>query len=502
MTPRSADVVIVGSGPTGSTYARIIRRDWPEARILMVEAGPKATPEIGKHMDNLPTGGPREAAQLEAQGPERGNAYAPITRDEWEARKRGEHDASLHRRPGLFFANTNPQDATAYAGFAAASVGGMGVQWTSGCPHPSQSERVDFIGSATLDDALKLADELLGANPHPFPDCKGSDEMRARLSATFDAGREPDRRVKPMPLAYTVTGDGVITHGTDHILGPMVDEPSELFTLLPETACRRVLHDNGHATGVELVSMTSGETWTVEAGTVVVACDSLHGPQLLYGSGIRPDALGRNLNDHYLINRFLITDIDGPLRSMSWIPRTDTSDFPFSVTIHGNDPTKFPFPEEVEGTLVGMGLFVAADPRPENRLIFDEGTLDWKGLPSFSIHCPINEVDAERIEKGLQLADQIAEILGHPLEGFATLRIPTGNSLHYQGTLRMGAVDDGTSVCDPFSRVWGFDNLHVAGNGVIPTVTATNPTPYIVALASIGAQKIAAERRAVAHEAA
>lgn len=501
MTIRSADVVIVGSGPTGSTYARIIRRDWPEARILMVEAGPKATAKTGKHLDNLPAA-ERSAAQLMTQGPARGTSYAPITRDEWEARKSGGHDGSLQRRPGLFFANTDPADATAFAGFAAASVGGMGVQWTSGCPHPSMSERIPFIDPEEMAEALALADSLLGANKHPFPDCPASDEMRARLGAVFDPGRPEDRRVQPMPLAYTVTDGQVTVHGTDHILGEMVHEPAETFCILPETACRRVLHENGIATGVELVDMPSQETFVVEAGTVVVAADSLHGPQLLYGSGIRPEALGRNINDHYLINRLFVTDIEGPLRSMSWIPRVDDADFPFSVTIHGNDPANFPFPEEIEGTLVGMGLFVAADPRPENRIVFDESTPDWKGLPSFSIHAPLNEVDEQRIEMGKAMAEKIAGILGTPVEGFATTRLPTGSSLHYQGTLRMGEVDDGTSVCDRHSRVWGFENLHVAGNGVIPTVTATNPTPFIVALASMGARKIAAERRSVARQAA
>lgn len=493
MTTRSADVVIVGSGPTGSTYARIIRRDWPEARILMVEVGPKTTPEPGKHLDNLSEEA-RIAARLEAQGPARGTTYDPITKEEWETRKAGGHDASLQRRPGLFFANTDTPDEAAFAGFAAASVGGMGVQWTSGCPHPSQSERVPFIDAEEMEQALSLADALLGSNKHPFPEDKGSDELRARLSAVFDPDRPEDRKVQPMPLAYAVTEDGVITHGTDHILGEMVDEPTEMFEILAETACRRILHEDGHATGVELVSMKDGARFTVAAGTVVVACDSLHGPQLLYGSGIRPAALGRNINDHYLINRYVSTDLQGPLTSMSWIPRTD-DDFPFSVTIHGNDPAKFPFPEEIEGTLVGMGVFVAADPRPENRIIFDDSQLDWKGLPSFSIHAPMSEADRDRVERGKALAETIATTLGTPVEGFATHRLPTGSSLHYQGTMRMGEVDDGSSVCDRFSRVWGFENLHVAGNGVIPTVTATNPTPFIVALASIGARKIAAERR-------
>ena len=77
---------------------------------------------------------------------------------------------------------------------------------------------------------------------------------------------------------------------------------------------------------------------------------------------------------------------------------------------------------------------------------------------------------------------------------------PLGSSLHYQGTMRMGASDDGTSVCDRHSRVWGFDNLFIAGNGVIPSVTATNPTLFMVSLATLGARALAAARLRPAHE--
>ena len=57
----------------------------------------------------------------------------------------------------------------------------------------------------------------------------------------------------------------------------------------------------------------------------------------------------------------------------------------------------------------------------------------------------------------------------------------------------MGAADDGESVCSPDSQVWEVPGLFVAGNGVIPTATACNPTLTAVALAVRGARRIAAE---------
>jgi choline dehydrogenase-like flavoprotein len=59
------------------------------------------------------------------------------------------------------------------------------------------------------------------------------------------------------------------------------------------------------------------------------------------------------------------------------------------------------------------------------------------------------------------------------------------------GTVRMGPDDDGTSVCDSFSQVWGIPGLVLAGNGLIPTANSCNPTLTSVALAVRGADALA-----------
>jgi choline dehydrogenase-like flavoprotein len=99
------------------------------------------------------------------------------------------------------------------------------------------------------------------------------------------------------------------------------------------------------------------------------------------------------------------------------------------------------------------------------------------------------DTDLAVIEQMRQVSVAVADRLGTAAEGPELAA--GGSSLHYQGTVRMGATDDGTSVCSPELEVWGVKNLYLGGNGVIPTATASNPTLTTVALAWRAATRLA-----------
>jgi choline dehydrogenase-like flavoprotein len=108
------------------------------------------------------------------------------------------------------------------------------------------------------------------------------------------------------------------------------------------------------------------------------------------------------------------------------------------------------------------------------------------------IHYRLTERDHKVLDRAKNEIVRLGKAVGEPLDERPFV-LPPGASLHYQGTTRMGAADDGESVCSPDSQVWEVPGLFVAGNGVIPTATACNPTLTAVALAVRGARRITKE---------
>ncbi|WP_324012278.1 GMC oxidoreductase [Microbacterium sp. JZ37] len=495
--PTDADVVIIGSGPAGAAYARILSERAPSARLVIVEAGPCVSTPPGAHVKNIADPDERARAQRRSEGPR------PHVDDVSSDTMDGYTSAEARlQRPGTFLLTSGwRQDGEDGLPAAAMSsnVGGMGAHWTGACPRPGESERIDFLDD--LDDLLDEAERLLGVSADALADAPLASTVRARLSAALDDGRTPDRRVQPMPLAVRRTDSGLVWSGADVVFGDETrSNPNAV--LIDEALATRVLVDGERVTGARVRDLRTGEEQEIPSPFVVVAADSLRTPQVLHASGIRPPALGRYLNDQpQIVHAVRLRDVDPVADAstgdttitaqsgVSWVPFTDA--LPFHGQVMQLDASPVPIEGDiVPGSIVGLGWFCAKDLQASDRVAFDDGEVDDYGMPAMRIHYTLTDRDRATLDTARRAILEAGESLGEALDP-EPLVFPAGASLHYQGTVRMGAVDDGTSVCDSRSQVWGVRGLHVAGNGVIPTATACNPTLTGVALAVRGARHIA-----------
>jgi choline dehydrogenase-like flavoprotein len=481
----SWDLLVVGSGPVGATFARIVSERLPQARILMVEAGPVLTDPPGLNLKNLDDEEQLRLARERSQGPPQAPVDVGIPMVE----------GTVTARQGTHL--LEPGSAGMPAAAASTCVGGMGAHWTCATPRPYGSERVPFVPAAELDAALGEAERLLATTSLAFAESPQGATIRARLGEEFDDALPAGRKVGILPVAARTDGDGrVVWTGVDTILEPLRGRDG--FELRAETLCRELVADGGRVTGALLEDRRTGARETVDARVVVVAADPLRTPQLLHASGIRPQALGRYLTEHPLTFAVVVVDpavvpprdpararrLD-PVMSVTTVPFS--AEHPFHAQVMYVERIPFPLPglEEVEAPAgyATMGWGFRKWPRAEDRVELSDERHDAFGMPALTIHYELTGRELAEQERALANIERAGTALGAFPRGGEPRVMPKGSSLHYMGTTRMGETDDGTSVCDSYSRVWGYENLFVGGNGVIPTANACNPTLTSVALA-------------------
>jgi choline dehydrogenase-like flavoprotein len=494
----SVDVLIVGSGPVGSAFARALYERDATVRILMLEAGPRLTERPGVHVKNIPGADARARAQLLSEGPNAEAAAGAAAAD-------GAPEAG-RARPGTAFVD---RDNPAFPdGAYSTNVGGMGAHWTCACPRPGDGERIPFIPDGELDELLAEGERFLSVRRNVFPDSVEGRAILDTLGAAYDPELPSGRSVDAMPLACAQGDDGApYWSGADVVLGPLAEPGVDVFELRAETVCRRLEFDGGSVQAAEVEHLPTGRCERISARTVFVAADALRTPQLLWASGIRPPALGRYLNDHTQVisgvklNPTLIRPADGagsarrgeldPIVGVFWVPYS-AAHHPFHGQVMHLDMSPIEIVDRHAGEhVVGLGWFIAKDIRAEDRVTFSARELDAFGMPRIRIEYALTARDHERVEAAIADQQRGANALGETVPGRGPTLVPPGSSLHYQGTVRMGETDDGTSVCNSYSHVWRFDNLLVGGNGLIPTSTASNPTLTSVALAIRAASTVA-----------
>lgn len=486
MTPTShPDVLIVGSGIMGAIVARLLRQHDAGARIVMVDGGSPIGDTPGLHLHDVAD------PELWDRYNERVSSGIQGMYTGAEVVREVAPDAA-DLTPGMFHALALGEDADDMPASALAwNAGGMGIHWTAATPWPSGFETFAGEGDDAWAADLATAREALGVTPVAFPPTAPGAIVLDVLRGLFAGGGSADRRPQPMPMAVHRAANGSLARtGPATIFPPIGGEDDADFSLMTGSLATRLLvdDDSRRVLGARVRDVATGVESDLFAHAVVVCADAVRTPQLLFASGIRPDALGRYLNEHAFLTGRVLLDLDAfglELADLPPLPRgefcTDSLWLPHNGAdqpLHGQimNTTYADAAGEPLAYSVGVSLYTPVESRPENRLTFSETEVDVFGMPRVAFDFSYSERDLAHIDGARAQLQRIAEKLGPFDPATESALLEPGSSLHLTGTVRSGETDDGASVCDPEGRVWGWQNLFVAGNGVIPTPVVANAT--------------------------
>lgn len=482
-TNSPADVLIVGSGLMGAAVARQVRRAHPHARIVMVDGGSTIGSIPGQHLHDTPEPAIWKRYNTEVQSGIQALYVGAATSPDIGG-------TAVGAEPGMYNLSAFGEQADAMPASAFAwNLGGMGVHWTAATPWPAGDEVFDHGDPARWASDLDTARAALRVHPAPFPVSRPGAATLARLDALYAGSSTPGRHPQLMPMAVEpVAGGAMPRTGPNRIFPAIATGDDPHFELRAGTLAVELVHDGRTVAGARVRDLAGGTEHTVAARTTVVCADTMRSPQLLFASGIRQPALGRYLNEHAFLTGQVLVDLDRfGLTLADLPPRREGEWVADSLWIPHNGAAN-PFHGQIMNSVfvdddgaplayaLGVSLYVPNEIRAENRLVFSETETDAAGLPRISVEFAYSERDLALIDEAMASMRHVAEAFG-PFEPESdSMLLAPGSSLHYTGTVRMGEADDGTSACDTEGRVWGFDNLYVAGNGVVPTALACNST--------------------------
>ena len=128
-------------------------------------------------------------------------------------------------------------------------------------------------------------------------------------------------------------------------------------------------------------------------------------------------------------------------------------------------------------------------PNPKSRVFLDpNGEQDELGLIKLNLHWTLSPLEKKTLRRGHEmLAEAFAQanygrVRVTPTLNLDTFPKQTKGGYHHMGTTRMSDVPQG-GVVDKNCKVFGVDNLFIAGSSVFTTSGSANPTFSIIALA-------------------
>jgi pyranose oxidase len=312
------DVLVIGAGPAGSTFAHILAGQ--KHKVLMLDAGAQLSPRAGRTIKNS-FAYQRDLNQftyiiqglLHPLSVPPGGGLAEMDPITWRP-KESVYDPNKYSDRGAINPDQNP-DKNLDSESVAFGVGGMMQHWTAATPrhHPTM-ERYKFQGlndtalDALWNDLYTEAEKLLGTNQKAFDNSVRNTIVREALEAHYAGKLPPGYGAQNLPMAVTRSDDPkkaefAIYTGTDRILGALLDPPGDQFLeILPETRAEKLVLKGDTVDHAEVVDLMEGETYQIRAKQYVVAAGAVMSASLLWNSlyegDLKPDALGKYIIEH------------------------------------------------------------------------------------------------------------------------------------------------------------------------------------------------------------
>ncbi|KAF3914467.1 hypothetical protein AA313_de0203518 [Arthrobotrys entomopaga] len=539
------DVLIVGSGPIGSTYARKLVKKG--RTVLMVEVGTQENRVPGEHKKNS------IVFQKDV------NSFVNVIKGDLNLLSVPTSKITSNTLNPVSYSNAayiqngqNPnQDAAVNLTNAAATrtVGGMTAHWTCATPRPH--EKLELPGTykkERWDESYKEAEELVGTSSEEFEESIRQQLIKRTLQDAYKCGDPSDpappgdeackpREFRALPLACKrsdvnksfVKWSSAATVLGEHLIDILHKPKDRSFRLLDEHLCEKIVPDPANPkkiVGAKVRDLRSDKLKFIRAKQVVICAGAVLTPQILVNSDLGEEtslpALGKWLTEQTMVfcqvvlKKSLIQKVYDDYYKLGWkeIVEKHKKQFP-------QDPLPFPFddpdpqittpvsekypwhtqihrdafsyglvpPTFDQRVIVDLRWFGLVEPVESNRVTFEHKIKDMYGMPQPTFNYVLSEKDAEQANEMMNDMTTVASKLGGYLPGAEPVFLPPGAALHICGTTRVGESNK-DSVVDENCKVWGFDNLYLGGCNVIPTQIACNPTLTAICYAIVGAEAI------------
>ncbi|KAH9850974.1 pyranose 2-oxidase [Lenzites betulinus] len=297
------DVVIVGSGPVGCTYAReFVKAGYDVAMfdIGEIDSGKqigshkKNTVEYQKNIDQfvhviqgqlMPVSVPVNNLVVDTLAPSSWQASSHFVRN----------GANPEQDP---FRNLGGQSVTRV-------VGGMATHWTCATPRFHEEERPKLIKDNDAADACEwnrlytIAEGFMKTRVDQF-----NQSVRHNLVLnTLRTHYKKERAFQQIPLAATRRNASFVEWSSAHTVfdlenRPHEHAPKERFNLFPAVACERLIlsEDNAEIKGLVINDLIAQKRYCIKATVYIITAGAIATPQILANSGF--GQLGRPSPEH------------------------------------------------------------------------------------------------------------------------------------------------------------------------------------------------------------